>query len=69
MMRWIFHDLYGCEAYVTEKRNGSVRVVIYRRDGVVFHDKVYKSFRGARIALGRLSDGTMELIRKKEVQS
>lgn len=50
-----FRDFHGCEANLSEYRDGSARLVIYNYLGVVFHDKTYNSTRGARIAMGKLS--------------
>ena len=68
MTRYIFRDFYGCEAQVTEYDDGTARAIVYSNRGIIFHDKFYSSFRGARIAIGKMSDGTAKLIRKKEVQ-
>lgn len=69
MMRYVFTDFYGCEANLTEYDDGTVRCIVYNNRGIIFHDKFYKTFRGAKIAIGKMSDGTMELITRKEVHA
>jgi len=57
-----YRDFYGCYATLSEYRDGSARLVIYEPRGKVFHDKCYRSFRGARIAMGKLGDCWHEVI-------
>lgn len=52
-----FHDFYGNHATIRVFKNGSARLTVRRGTGGLIHAKDYKSERGARIAMGRLSDG------------
>lgn len=54
MTRYVYRDLIGCEACISERRGGAFRLVAYTPYGTVFHDKTYETFRGARIALGKI---------------
>ena len=57
----MFRDFYGCHATIRNFQNGSCRLTVRRRDGRLFHSKNYSSRRGARIAMGRMSDGWQKL--------
>lgn len=53
----IYHDFYGCVACIRTYKNGSARLTVRNRNGSLFHAKDYKTERGAKIAMGRLSEG------------
>ena len=58
-----YEDFYGCEYHYYLFYDGTVRLVGYTSNGIRFHDKIYKSQRGANIALGKISEGTARMIR------
>lgn len=57
----LYHDFYGCHACIRVFDNGSARLTIRSKYGNIFHAKNYKSERGARIALGKLGDGWVQI--------
>ena len=63
-VRIFYQDFYGCTGILTVSRDDCVKLSIYTPYGDTVHKKVYKSYRGARIAMGRLSDGWNETGRK-----
>ena len=52
-----FHKL---EATITANRDGSFHLVIRTPMGYLVHRKTYATERGARVAMGRLSEGWRE---------
>jgi hypothetical protein len=54
-----YTDFYGCSAYVKPVPNG-FRLTIHTLSGKKITDKVYKTERGVKIAMGKLSDGWEE---------
>lgn len=62
MITTFYRDFYGCFATVTERRDGTAHLVMkLGNNGKIFHSKTYKSVRGAKIAMGRMSDGWRQL--------
>lgn len=56
-----FKDVYGCTASIqTNRTSGKCVLRIRDAHGGLFHKKEYSSYRSARVALGRLTDGLME---------
>lgn len=55
-----FKDCYGCTAVIEEKAEGA-RLKVSNAHGGRIANKLYKSYRGARIAMGRMSDGWREV--------
>lgn len=55
-MREFYKDFYGCAACIRIDRDGAARLTV-RAGGKLVHQKWYKNKRGARIAMGKLSDG------------
>ena len=53
----IYHDFYGGQAAIRTFRSGAARLTVRTANGKLTHAKNYKTERGARIAMGRLSDG------------
>lgn len=53
-----YKDIYGCSASITKWRDKFILKVSngYR----VFYKKMYDTFKGARIAMGRIGDGWEE---------
>jgi hypothetical protein len=52
-MKITLKSSYGCTATVTVKPDGSARLVC-KHLGKTFHDKIYATLRGAKIAWGRM---------------
>lgn len=52
-----YRDFYGCTASVRRYNNGSARLTVRSAAGKLIHAKDYASYRGAKVAMGRLSDG------------
>ena len=63
-----FRDPYGCTASIREDVNVRTGYILKIRDanGFMFYHKMYRTHKGAKIALSKLSEGMMELIRKEE---
>lgn len=59
-----FRDFYGCTASITHCRNGTFRLRISNPHGQRFILKYYPTYRGAKIAMGRISEGTMQLVQE-----
>ena len=57
-----YRDAYGCTASVTHCRNGTIRLRISNPHGQRFILKTYPTYRGAKIAMGRICEGTMRLV-------
>ena len=55
-MRAFFVDFYGCHADLCQYRSGTTRLIIRNPHGTVIHRKEYRTWRGARIAMGKLGD-------------
>lgn len=53
----MYHDFYGNLATIRVAKSGAARLTIRRRTGGLIHAKDYKTERGARTAMGRMSDG------------
>lgn len=57
-MKKFYRDFYGNTASITVRRDGSAKLTVCaggKRDS-----KVYKTERGARIAMGKQSDGWVQ---------
>lgn len=61
-MEEIFRDFYGCVASIVTLDDGSVKLTIRGQHDVQFHEKEYSTYRGAKIAMGRLSDGWYKVV-------
>ena len=53
----LYRDVYGCTACIREAKTGSARLTVYSGSGKIIHSKTYTSKRGAKIAMGKMSDG------------
>jgi|GEM_PF-2954293 len=51
-----YRDFYGCTASSTPTRDGRYRLKMRPPHSILCANKVYNTFRGARVALGKLSD-------------
>ena len=56
-MRAWYTDIYGCQADLCQYATGTTRLIIRNPYGTIIHEKEYRSWRGAKIAMGKLSDG------------
>lgn len=56
-MTEIYRDFYGCFATLKAHNNGKITLTVRTAAGTLVHSKAYSSKRGAKIAMGRLSDG------------
>lgn len=60
-----YRDSYGCTASITHcKKLGQFRLRISNPYGHRFILKYYPTYRGAKIAMGRISEGTMQLVQE-----
>ena len=56
-MRAFYTDFYGCHAELCQtSRSGETRLTVRDPHGSIIHRKYYKTWRGARTAMGKLSD-------------
>lgn len=53
----LYRDFYGCTACIRKFKSGSARLTIHAPGGKLIHAKNYNTYRGAKIAMSRLSDG------------
>ncbi len=51
----IYHDSYGGQACIRISKNGGARLTVHA-GGKTIHAKDYVTYRGAKIAMGRMSD-------------
>lgn len=58
-MKKYYKDFYGTTANITTRRDGTAKLVMCYRGKK--ESKIYKSERGARIAMGKQSDGWYEV--------
>lgn len=52
-----YNDFYGNHATIRVAKSGGARLTIRGAGAKLIYAKTYKTERGARIAMGRLSDG------------
>lgn len=56
-------DFYGCTyTLTTNLENYSVELLAHDAGGRLFYLKTYNSLHGAKIAMGKLSEGTSRLV-------
>lgn len=56
-MRAFYVDFYGCRADLCQAPGReTTRLIIRTSDGTVIHRKEYRTWRGAKIAMGKLGD-------------
>lgn len=55
-MRAFYRDFYGCHADLCEYSTGTTRLTIRSPYGQVILRKEYKTWRGAKIAMGKYGD-------------
>lgn len=59
-MKRYYKDAYGCTASISETPKAAT-LRVCDAHGACIHKKRYGNFRGARIAMGRMSDGWREV--------
>lgn len=52
----LYRDFYGCHAALRTYANGSARLTVRTPGGKLIHARNYKTRKGARIAMGKLSE-------------
>ena len=55
-MREFYKDFYGCAASLRLNEDGKAHLTVTTPGGKLIHKKSYNSKRGARIAMGKLSE-------------
>ena len=56
-MREFYKDFYGCAASIRIEKDGTAHLTVTTPGGHCVHKKSYNSKRGAKIAMGKLSEG------------
>jgi hypothetical protein len=56
-----FKDFYGCTATITDQTDGKVRLIMKTASGRTIIRKSYTTYKGARSAMSRSSDGWNEI--------
>lgn len=56
-----FETFYGGRATITETREGTFRLKLWTSHGSLTTNKIYSTYKGARGALGKLTDGVKEV--------
>lgn len=67
MLKEFFADFYGFTYSLLHNTDGKTLLTARFPNGSLYLSKVYSTERGARIALGRISEGTARPTGKKEV--
>ena len=52
----LYRDFYGCTACIRKAKSGGARLTVRTPGGELFHAKDYNTYRGAKIAMGRMSE-------------
>jgi len=62
-----YRDVYGCTATIRHKPDGLWHMIVCTPHGIQIRcNSPYRSHKAARIALGKMSDGTMKLVKKED---
>ena len=64
---YFYEDFYGCTASIHLRTDGSCLLTMRLPGGDLYKQKDYASFHNARIALGRMTEGTARPTGRKEV--
>ena len=59
-----FGDAYGGTASIRKRSNGLYRLICRTDLGIIYHEDTYATYRGARIALGKVTGGMAEEVIK-----
>ena len=60
-----YEDFYGFTASIRTKP-GHCLLTVRMPNGTLYHRRTYNTYRGARVALGKLSEGTARIKSKRE---
>ena len=63
---YYYRDFYGCTASIHLRRDKSCLLTMRLPNGDLYCQKTYSTWRGARIALGKMSEGTARPTVRKE---
>ena len=66
-IRYFYRDFYGCTASINLRPNGSCLLTMRLPHGDLYCQREYSTWRGARIALGKMSEGTARPTGTREV--
>lgn len=67
IIREFYRDPYGCTASIThDTATGKCLLTVRIPHGDLIHSKTYDTHKGARIALGKMSEGMMEQTGREE---
>ena len=66
MVKEFYEDFYGCTASILRHPSGKSLLTVRVPQGDLIHSKTYPTYRGARIALGKMSEGTARQTGRKE---
>ena len=66
MKKEFYREPCGCTASILRSPDGRCLLSVRIPQGDLIHSKTYRTYRGAKIALGRMSDGMMELTKKED---
>lgn len=66
LSREFYTDFYGCTYSILHEGSGRSRLAVRVPQGDLIHARSYKTYRGAKIALGKYSDGTARLTGREE---
>lgn len=62
-----YRDPYGCTAVLRRLSNGTFYLTVTNPYGIhLCKRRPFLSHKGARIALGKMSDGMMQLVKKED---
>ena len=67
MIKELYEDFYGCTYCLLINTDGRTNMSVRLPRGDLYKTKTYLTYRGARIALGKISEGTAHLTGRKEV--
>jgi len=63
---YFYEDFYGCTASIHQRKDGSCLLTMRLPNGDLYKQKDYSSLRNARVALGRMTEGTARPTGRKE---
>lgn len=63
---YFYEDFYGCTASIAKRPNGMCLLTMRLPGGDLYCQKTYRNLRGARVALGRMTEGTARPTGSKE---
>lgn len=64
---YFYEDFYGCTASIHLRTDGSCLLTMRLPGGDLYKQKDYASFHNARIALGRMTEGTARPTGRREM--